>query len=96
MQLCTFSSGLTCCDMRIPTKAQSLHDNPGMVFHDGVVQVEPSEVHGRCTLAGFRHVHIHHIYVAHILQTYRKSTHTTTDLGIAGLNALQKSSILLS
>lgn len=26
------------------------HDNPGMVLHDGVVQVEPSEVHEGCAL----------------------------------------------
>lgn len=26
------------------------HDNPGMILHDGVVQVESSEVHEGCAL----------------------------------------------
>lgn len=41
--------------VRFPfTDQQYLHDNPGVVLHDGVAQVESPEVHEGCTLQNER------------------------------------------
>lgn len=87
--------------VRFPfTDQQYLHDNPGVVLHDGVAHVESPEVHEGCTLQNERKARgsqmssrSHGSVQRNRMHTY---IHTTTDFGIVGLKALQNSSSLLS